>query len=141
MGTALVIGITVTLRLTVFGVEAFVLGKPPPTGPAEKGCGVSHLRTITRKRRYEQADGVQRAFEMPIHRQGERDEIGPEEQAHDAAAESDAVAVLLQDGDRGGGPNSQRGNGGTGVRGSVERLHGYPERHADPDRRRKSCLE
>jgi|RhiMetdeSRZDD1v2_1073273.scaffolds.fasta_scaffold108850_4 hypothetical protein len=60
MGTALVIGITVTLRLTVFGVEAFVLGKPPPTGPAEKVGSVSHLRTITRKRRYEQADGTGR---------------------------------------------------------------------------------
>jgi hypothetical protein len=66
MGTALVIGITVTLRLTIFGVGAFVLGKPPPTGPAEKGGGVSHLRTIIRKRRYEQADNVQRAFEIPI---------------------------------------------------------------------------
>ena len=115
MGTALVIGITVTLRLTVFGVEAFVLGKPPPTGPAEKVGSVSHLRTITRKRRYEQADGTGRLKCL--------------------------FTVLLQDGDRGGGPNSQRGNGGTGVRGSVERLHGYPERHADPDRRRKSCLE
>jgi hypothetical protein len=44
MGTALVIGITVTLRLAVVG--AFVLGKPPPTGPAEKEGSVSHLRTI-----------------------------------------------------------------------------------------------
>ena len=30
MGTALVLGITVTLRLAVVGVGAFVLGKPPP---------------------------------------------------------------------------------------------------------------
>jgi hypothetical protein len=46
MGTALFVGITVTLRLTVFGVGAFVLGKPPPMGPAEKGGGVSYLCTI-----------------------------------------------------------------------------------------------
>src|SRR5262245_31590446 len=66
MGTALGIGITVTLRLTVFGVGAFVLGKPPPTGPAEKEGGVNHLRTIIRKRRYEQTDDGQRAFEIPF---------------------------------------------------------------------------
>src|SRR5262245_42007628 len=58
MGTALVFGITVTLRLIILGVEAFILGKPPPTSHAEKEGSVSNLCTIAWKRRYEQEEDV-----------------------------------------------------------------------------------